>query len=109
MIGIGVGAIGMSYSDFLKLDADAFFEITKAYYDKEEARKKEEWERTRMLASVTIQPHYKETISPRDVMRFVWDKEQDSVNREPQRRKISADEQRERMRKIAESQGLKMI
>lgn len=39
--------------------------------------RKDEWERTRFLAYITVAPHSKKGLKPRDVMEFAWDKELD--------------------------------
>lgn len=60
----------MEFKDFL-LAADAFFEL-------EETRERQQWERQRWLATVLLQPHAKKgaTLKPTDITKFPWDKKQ---------------------------------
>lgn len=58
----------MLLSEFL-LAADGFYEL-------EQTREQQQWERTRWLAAVVLQPHAKKgtRIKPTDIAKFPWDK-----------------------------------
>lgn len=60
----------------------------------------------RMLASITIQPHLakRHRVTPEKLLPFPWDKP--SHGKKPT---ISAEEQRERMRKLVEKLGDDLI
>ena len=64
----------MSYNDFCLCTPEEFSFIYKAYIDNEEARARSEWERMRMLATITIQPHVKGHIKPQKLLSFPWEK-----------------------------------
>lgn len=75
MLGIAVGHIGMSYGDFCRLTPEEFSHIYKAYSDKSEGLYRDNWERMRLLACITIQPHVKNKLTPRGLFSFPWDDE----------------------------------
>jgi hypothetical protein len=64
----------MSYMDFCRCTPQEFFCIHKAFIAGEEEREKSEWERMRMLATITIQPHVKGHIKPQKLLPFPWEK-----------------------------------
>lgn len=73
MLGYGIGVIGMSLDDWCGLSPDEFGAVCKAYNDKEEARLHDEWERMRLLATITIQPHVKNRLQPNKLLPLPWD------------------------------------
>lgn len=96
----------MSYDDFLRVDVDAFSEIYRAYHEREETKARGEWERMRLLATISIQPHIKKSITPQKLLPFSWDHENDKEV--APRRTMTAAEQRERMKRLAEAQEIEM-
>lgn len=73
MLGFGIGIIGMSLDDWSGLSPDEFSAICQAYNDKEEARVHDEWERMRLLATITIQPHVKNRLQATKLLPLPWD------------------------------------
>ncbi len=69
-----MGCIRMSYGDFCRLTLEEFRHIYDAYRQTQETEYRNEWERTRMLASIAIQPHVKKKIEPRKLLPFPWEK-----------------------------------
>lgn len=98
----------MSYDDFLRVDVEAFGEIYKAYHEKEEMNMRGAWERTREHARLCLLPYQQKgkKLGREDVLSFPWDHEQDK--QVAPRRTMTASEQRERMKQLAESQGIEM-
>ena len=78
MIGIGVGAIGLTLSDCLRLTLEEFGAIHAEWRAEREERMREGWEQTRFLASCLLSPYAKKPIGPLDLIRFPWDKRSDS-------------------------------
>lgn len=74
MLGYGIGVIGMSLADWCALSPDEFAAICKAYNDKEDARLHDEWERMRLLATITIQPHVKNRLHAEKLLPLPWDR-----------------------------------
>lgn len=54
---------------------EEFEETCKAYSAQREADSKGEWERMRLLATITIQPHVKGKITPQKLLPLPWEKE----------------------------------
>lgn len=73
MLGYGIGVIGMSLDDWSGLSPEEFGAICQAYNDKEEARLHDEWERMRLLATITIQPHVKNRLQAQKLLPLPWD------------------------------------
>jgi hypothetical protein len=74
-LGVALGDIGLRYDDFCRLTPDEFGHIYKAYSEKQEARYKDNWERTRMLATFILRPYAKKGLTPHRILPFPWDKE----------------------------------
>ena len=74
MLGVALGCIGLSYDDFCNLYAQEFAAINKAWYQQQEALQQGEWERTRILAAFTIQPHVKKKLTPEKLLPLPWDR-----------------------------------
>lgn len=74
-MGIAIGQIGMSLSDFIKVTPEEFSSIHQNWLEKEENKHRTGWEQARMMALCILQPHSKSTLHPRDVMQFEWDRD----------------------------------
>ncbi len=74
MLGFALGCIRLSYDDFCRCTPEEFNGICKAYHDQRETDYKNEWERMRMLATITIQPHIKSKITAQKLLPFPWEK-----------------------------------
>lgn len=101
----------MSYETFMRLDFDAFSAIAKAFNDREEMNRRDEWERIRYVAyaNTIIQLPKDSRQSIYNMFPLPWDEAvSGDTSPEPQR-KMTAQEQRERMKMLAESQGIEMI
>lgn len=81
MLGYALGCIRLSYDDFCRLLPEEFEEICRAYYAQRDAELKGEWERMRLLATISIQPHVKGRLTPEKLLPFPWEKSQ-AVNAE---------------------------
>lgn len=65
--------MGLRYDDFCSLTPEEFSYIYRAYSKDREAQYRDNWERTRMLAAITIQPYAKKGMTPQKLLRFPWD------------------------------------
>lgn len=74
-MGVAIGNIGMLVSEFLDMDMDEFRAVYQAWNEREEMREQSAWERTRILATMCVQPYSKKRLSPKDVLPLPWDKE----------------------------------
>lgn len=73
MLGVALANVRLSFDDFCRLTPDEFSAIYKEYQAAQEARYKDEWERMRLLATIAIQPHVKNKLTPQKVLPFSWD------------------------------------
>ena len=72
--------------------------MCEAYQDHEETLLHDQWERMRLLATITIQPHVKGKLSPQRLLPFPWERQQAKktsledrpVTREEDRRRLEA-------------------
>lgn len=76
MLGIALGCIKLSYDDFCRLTREEFHEIYRAYNEQREADYRDDWQRMRMLATISVQPHTKKKITPQQLLPFTWEKQQ---------------------------------
>lgn len=65
--------MGMSVDDFCRCTPSEFTAAWTAWSEGEESRRRDAWERTRMLALCTLQPHTSQRLRPQDVMAFPWE------------------------------------
>ena len=72
---MALGNIGLRYGDFCALTPDEFARIYRAYGERQEAQYKDNWERMRMLAAITIQPYARKGLTPHSLLPFPWDAE----------------------------------
>lgn len=91
----------MSYSDFCLCYPDEFDAICKAWQDMRAATTQDEWERTRMLATITIQPHVRSKITAQRLLPLPWDKKKNTTPKEVDEPPMSKEERRERMERMA--------
>ena len=85
-----MGCIRLSYDDFCRCTPEEFNGICKAYHDQRETEYKNEWERMRMLATITIQPHTKSKITAQKLLPFPWEKQKMPDNKK--QKTVSAEE-----------------
>ena len=66
--------MGISPDNFASLTPDEFGEIVKARTEREKMLERSEWERTRTLATLLLQPYSKKKLKPDDILRLESDK-----------------------------------
>ena len=81
MIGIGVGAIGLTLSDCLSLTLEELEAIHAEWRAEREGRMREGWEQTRFLATCLLYPYANKPIGPLDLVRFPWDSRKESESK----------------------------
>ena len=67
----------MSYDDFCRCTPEEFKATTEAWNKMREAEERSSWERMRLLATITIQPHVRSRLTAAKLLPFPWDKGQD--------------------------------
>lgn len=92
-MGTALGCIGLSFDDFCSLYAPEFTAICKAWRQQQEAEQQDAWERMRMHAAITIQPHTKSKLTPQKLLPLPWDKKKHKQANAP---KLTKEQQRAR-------------
>ena len=100
---MAVGGMGLRYDDFCSLTPGEFSYIYRAYSKDREAQRRDNWERMRMLAAITIQPYAKKGMTPQKLLRFPWDKES-GLTRKTENKPVSKAEALKRF-----EEALKMV
>ena len=100
LLGHALGCIGLSFDDFCGLTIGEFEAVCKAWHDQQERVVQDEWERMRLLAAITIQPHVKKKITARQLLPFPWEK----GTKKAEAPKVSAEEAKRRFERLVESQ-----
>ena len=72
-LGFALGVVGMTFGDFCLLETDEFNAISQAYFEDRDATIRGEWERMRLLATISVQPHCKRKLSPEKLFSLPWD------------------------------------
>ena len=93
-MGYALGALGMSYDTFRSLTPDEYLASVKAH----ERETREAWERMRIMAAITIQPHVKGRMTPKKLLPFPWDNGRD------EREKIDKAEAQKRFKELIKQQ-----
>ncbi len=73
-----MGCLGLSLSDFSALTPAEFRAAADSWARQREADAEDAWERMRLLATVTIQPHIKKRLTPQQLLPLPWDKPRDN-------------------------------
>lgn len=106
LLGIALGCIRLNYDDFCKMDFEEFAAVYRAYSEQRNTDFKANWERVRMLATITIQPHLgkNKKMTPEKLLPFPWDKPQKRGAKE-KGKQLTPDQQRERMVELVKKLG----
>lgn len=72
-MGFALGCLGLSLADFSALSPSEFGECCRAWREERESRLRDDWERMRLLATITIQPHVKGKLKPQQLLPLPWD------------------------------------
>ncbi len=72
-MGIAVGCVGMSRESFERSTPQELEAIIGAWGRREQNHERQEWERTRLLACVVVQPFITERLTPRKLIPLPWD------------------------------------
>ncbi len=105
LLGIALGCIRLSYDDFCKMDFQEFAAVYKAYAEQRDFDYKDNWERMRLMASITIQPHLAKgkKITPEKLLRFPWDKKKAAAAKKA--KEYTPEQQRRRMEELVKKLG----
>lgn len=87
----------MRMADFMVLTPAEAEAVCRAHREAEEQRSRDAWERMRMLASISIQPHVKKKIRPRDLLPFPWENGRKAQQGRPETETLTKEEAKERL------------
>ena len=99
MLGHALGVAGISFSDFCILTPGEFAQVCRRQREREDELERARWERMRLLAAITVQPHCKKKITPERLLPLPWDKGQGRLKNE--KMKMLKESSRERMLEVA--------
>ena len=80
--------------------------MCEAYHDSRETILHDQWERMRLLATITIQPHVKGKVTPERLLPFPWDSSELELGNHPAETKktsprpVSKEEDRKRFEQL---------
>lgn len=95
-MGIALGCIGLSYDDFCRCYPDEYYSIAKAWHEMRDAEMKADWERMRLLATITIQPHTKRKITAQKLVPLPWDNTKKKTPRKAEADTMTVEQHRQR-------------
>jgi hypothetical protein len=71
---MGLGQLGLTPSSLYDLTFREFSNAMAGRHHEIEMRERSEWERTRWLACLLLNPHTKKRLKPTDLATFEWEK-----------------------------------
>ncbi len=77
-LGFALGCVGLSLPDFCALTPSEFRSVCDAWGRHSEGLEQGSWERMRLLATITIQPHVKKRLTPGQLLPLPWEKPKDA-------------------------------
>ena len=73
-MGVALGCVGLSFDDFCRLELIEFEHICRAWRDMAESDDRRRWERARVMAAITVQPHVRKPVNPATLLPFPWER-----------------------------------
>lgn len=77
---MGLGQLRLNPFSLYDMTFKEFGNAMAGHYKQIEEREKAEWERTRWLATITINPHVKKRLTPKDLATFPWEKKEKAAD-----------------------------
>ena len=71
---MGLGQLGLTPSSLYAMTFAEFGNAMRGLHEIEELRQRAEWERTRWLACLLLNPHTKRRLKPQDLAEFEWER-----------------------------------
>ena len=104
LLGRAVGVVGLSLDDFCRLSPGELSAVLQAHGEWSQLESREEWERMRMGACITIQPHVKGKLTPQKLLPLPWEREEKP---ELPKEKLTMADRRARMAAAMAKVGMK--
>jgi hypothetical protein len=77
---MGLGQLRLSPVLLYDLTFQEFSNAMAGRYKEIEERERAEWERTRWLAAIVVNPHVKKRITPKDLATFPWEQKEKAAD-----------------------------
>lgn len=100
-----MGVMGLAYDDFCRLTPGEYAAVYEAYADNADALRRDEWERTRTAAWLSLQPYIKRGVTPERLLPLPWDRQNVHARQTEQRRMPTKEERLQRFRQLLERTG----
>lgn len=104
-LGFALGAVELTLRDWQGLTPEEWTAVADSYATSHEMEMHDGWERMRMLATITIQPHVKNRLTPDTLLPLPWDNDQTQTTQAAHVPPVGKDEARERL--VSLMKGLK--
>lgn len=92
LLGFLMGVVGVSLTDCMMMTPTEAEAVCKAYNEQAEQQSRDAWNRMRLLACITVQPHTKKKMKPKELLSFPWDEDEkpkaEIVSKEEDRRQF---------------------
>lgn len=72
-MGFALGVVGLRLDDFCGLSPSEFSAVCEAHHTRREDVSREDWERMRLHATITVQPHSRKRLNARQLLPFPWE------------------------------------
>ena len=100
-MGYALGCIRLSYDDFCRMLPEEFEQVSKAFAEQREAESRGDWERMRLLATITVQPYVKGRLTPQKLLPLPWEKQMPKKGQKP----VSKEESKARFEALVKRMG----
>lgn len=98
--------IHLSFDDFCALTLIEFEYVCKAWSDRQEALRRDVWERERLICTLIIQPHVTKQLNPKSLIPLPWDQEQGGGDTlKASQKPMSKEEQQQRFNELTARLG----
>jgi hypothetical protein len=77
---MGLGQVRLNPVLLYDLTFSEFGNAMRGHYKQIEEREKADWERTRWLAAIVVNPHVKKRITPKDLATFPWEQKEKAAD-----------------------------
>ena len=98
-----MGVVGLSLDDFCRLSPEELNAVLQAHGEWSREEFRDGWERMRMGACITIQPHVKGKLTPQKLLPLPWEREE---RPEQPKEKLTMAERKARMAAAMAKLGL---
>jgi hypothetical protein len=74
--------LNLNVQELYDLTPSMFYNAQKGLFEKWEMENQADWERSRWMACVIMNPHVKKNLQPKDLTKFPWEKKRNEKTKE---------------------------